>query len=243
MPIEARSCSASQGLNWFRQAWALFSGDAGSWFMLTLSYLLLSLVLGLVPMLGGLVLILINPALAAGLLHAAREQDQGRQIGPGLLFQAFRERERLQPLLLLGLLQLLLPLLLIPFSMLLVGSMPGMGHETGDPSVPEVSLAMLAGLLLTLALWLGVILLLLYAVPLVMFDTITPFEAIRSSFEAGIANLLPLTLLGLIFIPLWLFAVITFGLGFLLVIPLSLICIYTSYKDIFKPRFSLDARA
>ena len=243
MPMEPGRCTASQGLNWFRQAWTLFTGNAGGWVVLGLSYLLISFVLGLVPMLGGLVLMLINPALLAGLLYAAREQDQGRPIAPGMLFRAFRGDGRLPALLVLGLLQLLVPLLLVPLGMMLMGGMPGMGHVSGDVPAPEVTLGVLAALLLVLALSLGVILLFLYAVPLVMFDGLEPLAAIRLSLAAGMVNLLPLTLLGLVFLPLWLFAVATFGLGFLLVVPLSLICVYTSYRDIFRPRFSLDARA
>jgi uncharacterized membrane protein len=56
----------------------------------------------------------------------------------------------------------------------------------------------------------------------------------KLSFVACLTNMLPFLLYGLIFMVLLIIAIIPFGLGLVLVVPLMMTSLYTSYVDIFS---------
>lgn len=243
--LEIRRRAAAEGVQWFTRAWRLFSAEPAWWIINILLFVLVNLVLGLIPLLGGLVLMLITPALVGGLLYAAREQDEGRVITAGHLFQGLRDASRRGPMLMLGLVQLLLSFLALLLGMVMMSGVVGVGGmgEGMPPLDMHFTTGVLTGLLLLMALMLMMTLLFLYAIPLVMFTATSPLAAMRLSLQAGLINVWPLSVLGLVFVPLWLLGMLSFGLGYLVVIPLTFISIYTSYTRIFKPRFHIEELA
>jgi uncharacterized membrane protein len=58
-------------------------------------------------------------------------------------------------------------------------------------------------------------------------------KAMLCSLKACAMNFAPFLLYGLVGLLLGVIAVITFGLGFLILVPLIIASIYTSYRDIF----------
>ena len=53
------------------------------------------------------------------------------------------------------------------------------------------------------------------------------------SFRACLKNIVPFLLYGIVFFFLFVLAAIPLGLGFLVVIPVLIASIYTSYRDVF----------
>ena len=86
-----------------------------------------------------------------------------------------------------------------------------------------IGLALLAPLLA--ALW--------FAPALVYFHDEPPLEALKISFFACMKNLLSFLVYGVLLLMLCVAAAIPFMLGFLVVGPLALISVYTSYRAIF----------
>jgi uncharacterized membrane protein len=209
----------------------------------------LSIVLSFIPFIGSLALLIISPALIGGFMYAASELDKGNNIEIGYLFQGFRDKDRMNKLLVLGGIYLLVQILLMVVmlflfsgnAMMSAGEMSNVdpatmmaAGEAGniDPAAMMSSgmgLSMLLAILIGLTVMLGFI----YATPLVMLGNMAPVESIKASYSACFKNILPLLVFGLIYLLLAVIAAIPIGLGFLILIPVSILALYCSYKSIF----------
>ena len=247
--MQAKSVSAGQGASWFKCGWNLFKQDFGTWFIMFLILIGLSIVLSFIPFIGSLALMIISPALMGGFMYAASEMDKGNKIEIGYLFQGFRDKERMNKLLVLGGIYLLVQILLMVVMLsLFSGSAMMSAGEAGnvdpatmmsageagniDPAAMMTSgmgLSMLLAILIGLTVMLGFI----YATPLVMLDNMAPVESIKASYSACFKNILPLLVFGLVYLLLAIIAAIPVGLGFLILIPVSITALYCSYKSIF----------
>ena len=72
-----------------------------------------------------------------------------------------------------------------------------------------------------------------FAVPLVLFREIEPWEAMKASLAAVLANMLPLLVYGVVTALLGMLALIPLGLGMLVFVPVLLISWLLSYQEIF----------
>ena len=233
--MQAKSVNAGQGASWFNCGWNLFKQDFGTWFIMFLIFIGIFIVLNFIPLIGPLALSVITPALMAGFMYSASQMDQGNSVEIGNLFQGFKDKQRMNKLLVLGGLSLLasIVLMLIMFS-LLGGSAMMNASETGtiDPQAmmsTGMSISMLLILLAALFISMGF----LYAAPLVMLDNMAPVDSIKTSFSACLKNILPLLVFGIIYFLLAIVAAIPILLGFLILIPVSILAMYCSYKSIF----------
>lgn len=82
---------SSRGMRWIGQALGLVR----RWPQVFLPMGLVAGAIYLVPLLGGLVLLILGPSLLAGAVIAARDADRGGQPSFGQLFELFREEGRL----------------------------------------------------------------------------------------------------------------------------------------------------
>ncbi|HDZ77906.1 MAG TPA: hypothetical protein ENH39_01195, partial [Gammaproteobacteria bacterium] len=226
--MQVNSVSAEQGARWFKCGWDLFKQDFGTWFIMFLILVGLSIVLSFIPFIGSLALMIISPALMGGFMYAASEMDNGNKIEIGYLFQGFRDKERMNKLLILGGIYLLVQVLFIFIMFSLVGGTLMMtASQTGnvDPAAMMTSgmgLLMLLAFLVVLTIMLGFI----YATPLIMLDNVSPIESIKASYSASFKNILPLLVFGLVYLLLGIVAAIPILLGFLILIPVSILAMY-----------------
>ena len=89
-----RKVPASQGIQWIATALRLFGRHFTVFFMLGLLLVLISQI----PYLGTIVILLLGPALLAGIVYAAAQAAQGTRPGPGMLFKGFDGSHRLSSL-------------------------------------------------------------------------------------------------------------------------------------------------
>jgi uncharacterized membrane protein len=231
--VQLKKVELEQGWMWYPQAWRLFVAAPGPWVLITLVLLLVSLVLGLIPVLGGFALNLITPGLVAGTMLAARAAEAGEPVSVPQLFAGLGDPQRRGPLLVLGALLmgawlvLALVLVAVAGTAALTGTMM-MGGEHQAPGA-----AGLLATLLVLALGIGLSLAFVYAPALVMLDDTRPLAALRASLDASLANLLPLLVAGLIYLPLALIASLPLLLGWLVLTPVTFGLVYRSYRAIF----------
>jgi len=219
---------AGRGLDWLKQ---------GLWIAMTVVYSVLYLVLSAIPGVGNLALSLIAPALGGGMIFGARELRQGRTLDVSQLFQAFLDRRRTGPMLVLGVINLgvALAMTLIGGATVL-GVMHGSLVAGGGPVLPTLSASMIVGILLMLTLAVLVAMAMWFAVPLVMLGYAPPQQAIRLSFAASSRNMWPLTVYGLCLAGLGILALIPLGLGLLLFVPLGATSAFASVEEIFAPQ-------
>jgi len=191
------STDAGSGVKWLSEGFSLFTANPGPFVLMGL----ILAAIGLVPLLGGLALMLLAPALYGGMLLAYREQKAGRKVEVGQLFAAFQEDGRLAkmlPLCLPGIAAaVVLAVLLI---VLLFGALMGAGgiasaSKLGSPSglLHAMTGAGIIGGLIFALLALGIMLLnwalLFTAIPRAMLDDVEPFAAMKESFATVRGNL------------------------------------------------------
>ena len=236
MPIN--TVDAGQGLAWFAEGWKLFVKSPGMWIVSTIVFFAIAVVLSLIPLLGQLILGLIVVALIAGFLNGAKTVDEGGEMTVGALFSGLSDSTKRGRLLILGVLLLVAEIIfavVVGASMMSGPMSAGMGGAMGGemPAI-QFGMGMFVGLLLGLVLLAVLLMAFMYATPLVMFTDVDPIAAIKSSFDASLKNFLPLLIFGIIYVILAVVAAIPFGLGFLVLFPVTACAWYCSYKTIFQ---------
>ena len=233
---------AGRGWGWIVEGWQLFAQAPGIWIVILLIYLGISVVLSFIPFVGGLAYMLLSPVLAGGMLYGAAAQTRGASREIAHLFRGFQDQERMGPLVLLGLISLAGYVVMILVVVVFVGGGLMMGavmDSTGAVVPPEAMGGLFVGagliaLLVILAIGLLMTMALFYGIPLVMLGGQNAWPAARDSVAACWANVLPLLVFGLIYLVLAAVAVIPFGLGLLILGPVTVGAVYASYRDVFE---------
>jgi uncharacterized membrane protein len=231
-----RAVEAGQGIAWWTDAWALFTKSAALWIVLGLILMVVLFVLAFIPIVGGVVGALVVPVFIGSWMLAARNVEGGGALEITDLFTCFKG-DKLTPLLVVGALFLAGMVVIVLVTMLLgfgaVGSlMMGGAHQNIGGMMAGLGVGMFTmlvvlvlGTLVGMALW--------FAPGLVVMRGVAPVEAVRLSFEASLKNVVPFLLYGLIYIVASIVASIPFGLGWLVLGPLTMLTVYVSYKDVF----------
>jgi uncharacterized membrane protein len=232
---------SGRGSAWWSEGWRLFTAAPGVWIAITLIFVVLTVMLSLIPMIGSLATTLLAPVFAGGVLLGCRAIDRGEPLAVAHLFAGFADR--LAPLIIVGVLYLVGTFVIMA---LLVGGLVASlgvgGFESfvaGDPFGAAYAMvsALGVGALLTVlvGLLLGVPLAMAYwfAPALVVFRNDEPLAAMKASFNASLANMMPMFLYSLIGLVFAIVATIPFFLGWLVLAPVFAGSVYASYKDIF----------
>jgi uncharacterized membrane protein len=235
--MTANKVNADRGLGWWSDAWRLFMRSALLWAALALILFVGLAVISVVPVLGTLASALLMPVLGGSWMLAARKVEQGGNLEVADLFSAFKE-PHLQPLLVLGALLLAATLVIgVVAGAIGLGAVSGMmaggmqGRSGGGmlaamgAGMTALLVLLLLGVVITMALW--------FATGLVVFRRVKPVESLQLSFSAVVKNALPFLIYSVIQLVLSLVASIPFGLGWLVLLPVTLLTVYVSYKDVF----------
>lgn len=229
--MSARRVEPARAWAWIVKGWRLFIKSPGLWIGMILIYFIINLALSFIPLVGFIANSLITPALMGGMIYGAAALDQGRDLEVSHLFRAFQDRERLGLMLTLGAIFLMISILAaIVIGLFMTGGMmmdgPMMGPHRGPGMGPFALLILwLTGLVIASTM--------LYAIPLVMLAGAAPLQAVRDSISACVLNILPFLILVLIYTVLALLAAFTFGLGFLVLGPVTFGAVYASYQEVF----------
>jgi uncharacterized membrane protein len=230
--MNAGRAEVKQVAEWYWAGWALFKKNPAIWVLFTLIWLMLAFVLLPIPLIGPIAWWVTTPVLYGGYHLAARELEHGRTPVVRHLFQGLLEKGKRGRLLTIGVITL--AALVILFVVFGAESQMERGSVNPDHvrSFGEWLNLFLRALLVAMVFGvsgMGII----YSSPLVLFTPIEGFEAVMTSFEACWTNWRVLLAFFGVFIVLALGAVLTLGLGFLVVIPVAYCASYQSYKSLF----------
>jgi uncharacterized membrane protein len=229
---QARAVEAGRGLAWWTEAWPLFTKHAGMWIVLGLAMLVIFIVLAFIPILGGIASALLAPVFIGGWLLAARKAETGGAPEIGDLFLGFKDK--FVPLLVLGAVLLAIVIVMtLVVGMLGFGAVMGAGAMDSSAGMAAAMGAGFFGLLVLLLFGLVIGLMFWYAPALVVLRNVAPIDALKASFSAGLKNIVPFLLYGVIYIVASVIASIPFGLGWIVLAPLLMLTMYVSYKDLF----------
>ncbi len=241
-PVSPRSVAAGNGANWWAEAWRLFVPAIGMWLLIVILLFLLNMVLTVIPVAGSLATQVLFPVLMGGLMLGCRAIDRGQPLTVNHLFAGFSERAG--PLLIVGLLYTGIAIaiamavagtLLVLFGAAVFAQL----FRLSDPFAASAVLGgalmvIMVGALLFLLLFLPLVMAVWFAPALVVLRGLEPWAAMKASFAGCLQNVLPFLIYSLIGIVLAVVATIPFALGWLVVGPMSIASIYTSYCDIFE---------
>jgi len=175
---------AKTGWTWIKQGIALFRQQPAEISTLFLGYMFLMLALGMIPVIGQLLPLILVPVFGMAFMQACQQIEQGQRVYPNLLLTGFRS-PALRTLLLLGVLYLLAALLAIAVSRLVDdgafwNAMLGAGLEAKDIEGSNIRLAMIVAVLVYLpaamAFW--------FAAPLIVWQQMSLGKALFYSFFA-----------------------------------------------------------
>ncbi|AHE99810.1 BPSS1780 family membrane protein [Thioalkalivibrio paradoxus] len=232
--MDINSMALNRGWGLFGRGWKIFTGGVVPWILALIVFFVLSIVLNLIPLIGGLVLAVITPALIAGFLKLADEIEAGREARVGHLFAPLQDADRRNPLLLLGLLALVASVVLAVVAAAFVGGAVMLDDTSGFGAgmMPLAGVGFF-GLIVLFLLYLAVFAALAFSIPLVYFRGVPIGEAVLASIQGTITNLAPLIIFSVIYFVLAMIAMIPLGLGFLILGPVVLGAVYGAYREIF----------
>lgn len=224
-----RHWPAAQGWRWIVDGWGLFKQAPGLWIGMLLIWFVMQMIMGAVPIIGSLASALLGPALMAGFYLAARKMEAGEVVRAGDVLSGCTG-DRFGPLVMLGLLSLGLGVLMIVLlGVVFIAAMGGMDFDLEQIGPMQASI----GLLLFLVMLVPLMMALWFATSLVALHEQSPIEAVKQSYRGCMRNMGSLTVFGLVVVPLFIIAVIPFGLGLLVLSPVLILAMYRSYVDIY----------
>lgn len=234
--IPGRGLAAGAGVNWIGEGWGLFTRAPLVWVIAIVILFVIAVIVSLVPIVGSIAFQLITPVFAGGLVVACRSLESGGEFELEHLFAGFKSN--LANLLIVGLLYMLgWIVILLAFGAFVGLSVLGAvmaGHaEEALAAIMASTATIILGLLVAMSLGLLLAAAYWFAPALVMLHGMAPVAAMKESFFACFRNFLPFLIYGIVMLVLAVVAMLPFGLGLLVWMPLAVTSTYRAYRQIF----------
>lgn len=239
--MEIKKLNAARGWIWVKQGYQLIMHNPLLSIILALISVLCIFITIKIPQVGPFIAVLLIPILMAGYMRACRALELEEEIELTHLFEGFQKK--VARLLSLGGFAIL-GLLFASLATVLIGGTDITQilenfQSTNDPqmladALSGAGLGVLFSLIVGFTLVLMMVLALQYAPMLVFFSGLTAAAALRNSLVGSIRNLIPYTVYNIIMQLLALvLGPLPYGIGLIVLIPLSLTSLYVSYRNIF----------
>lgn len=174
---------APTGWLWIKEGFALFRKQPADISTLFIGYMFMMLVLGVLPVLGQLLPLMLIPVFSIAFMEACRRIAVGRRVYPNLLLAGFRSPQ-VKSLLFLGLLYLLAAMLAVAASSIVDGGLfwRAMSGQTAlDPKTVEGS-NLLSAMIFAGVVYLPAAMAFWYAAPLIAWQNMPVGKAVFYSF-------------------------------------------------------------
>jgi uncharacterized membrane protein len=238
--LAVRRVRASRGIAWTTEAFRLFLRAPFVWVLLSGAVVLVMVLIAAAPLgIGSAIVQTLSPAVLAGFMVGCRSLEQGEEMELAHLGAGIRQAA--PPLIGVGLVYLA-GNILAGTAMHAVGG-DAIAHlaelaETQHPDSAEVERA-LDGALPAIAIGLAILvpfaMATWFAPALVLFDSMGLVDALRVSVRACLVNIWPLSVFCLWTTLLLVVALVPYGMGLIVFVPVVVASFYTAYRDIFRP--------
>lgn len=239
--LPAATVDAGRGTAWISEGWSLFKAAPLMWIVAMLVLFGIQMLLGIVPVLGGIASLLIGPMFMVGVLAFAHAIAQAGQADLGNLFVGFKDKVgslAMVAVLYFALIMAVIVIFVIAAVVVLGGSqlLSAANPEAvlGQVMAGAGGLAFLAVLLLMFGLLVLVAAAYWYAPGLVFYANMGAWDAMKASFSACLRNWLPFLVYGILALLVMLGGMVALVIGFFLVsLPVLMASYYSSFRDIF----------
>lgn len=234
--LPGRREGAGDGLAWITRGWKLFTAAPLMWVISMVLLVIAAVAVNILPFVGSLVFQALQAVIMGGFVVACRSLEAGGDFEIEHLFAGFTRR--FGPLAIVGILLLAGWIVLFLVFAVFVGfSILGAlmtGEAEAALSAAAASVGMIAlGTLLTLALMVPLLAAYWFAPALVVMHDVKPAQAMKASFLACFRNFIPFVVYGVVMLVALVVAMIPFGLGLLVWVPLAIASTYVAYRRIF----------
>lgn len=230
----------SHGWHWITSAYHNHvSGNLLPWLGAIVIYIVIVTLIQLIPLLGMVASSVLGPIFVGGLMLGARAQENGEPFRVGNVFLGFKQSTG--QLMLVGVVYLIGMIAIFAIPMMFMGGAFATfsAMQAGDPAAAQTMaqdpLTILLPMLVIMALFIPLVMAYWFAPVLVALEGMSAVTAMKSSFMGCAKNMLPFLLYGIAALILMVLASIPLFLGLLVLIPVLMAVMYTSYKDIYYP--------
>lgn len=240
---EGMSVGTDAVLSWYSRGFDLFKAAPGIWIANTIILFVIICILSVIPFLGAIVLNILIPVFAGGLLLGCAAQARNGPITIDHLFAGFKSH--FGPLAIVGALYMagfvVLGIVIAILALVVMGgagiaAMGGMimGKEVaGTIMAGGIGMSILLCFLVALAISIPLFMAVWFAPCLVVMHNMAPVEAMKASFSGCLKNILPFLVYGILYLIFAFVASIPLLLGWLVLGPVLIASIYFSYTDIY----------
>jgi uncharacterized membrane protein len=229
--LTVRQVPALNAWAWVVNGFHLFRANPAMWIILVVIYLAIMIPLSLIPVIGSVVTTLLAPVFAAGMMWGCQALTRNHDLEINHLFEGFKKNTG--QLIAVGGIYMVSLLVVAVFVVLTLDKETVELLVQGKDLSREQASAMMVPILVALFFALPVIMAYWYGPVLAGLHDMSAIDAMKLSFLACLKNMVPFLFYGLIFVVLLILAIIPFGLGLLVVVPLMMTSLYTSYADVF----------
>jgi uncharacterized membrane protein len=237
-----RHLAVGEGAAWWGESWRIFCAAPAVWIGIFILFVVVSIALVMVPIVGNIVHTVLIPVFAGGVMLGCHALARGEPLRIGHLFEGF-QGGRFSPLLVLGLLWLaflFVSVIVLVGTIFLTFGMAGLeAILNSDPMTMDYHAIASAGIAVVVVGVIALVVTLLFAMAywfapaLVVLNGEQPVAALRKSFEASWRNFGAFLLYGVIYIGLAIVATIPAGLGWLVLGPMLVGSCYAGWRTIF----------
>jgi len=234
---QAQKRSAGTGWQWIKDAFNLFMQSPLNWIILTIIWMAIVVGLSILPLLS-VILYIIGPIFTGGIMMGCSALHNNDSLSIGHLFAGFKNNT--SKLAGLGVIQLIgfiaiFIVAALPFLLTGLASSSDIINIFNPETMPDESalIIMMLYFLIVLALEIPLIMGIWFAPSLIVFHDMNAWDAFKMSFRGCLANIIPFLIYGLIFLLLAIVAMIPVGLGLIILLPMMIISMYTSYRSVF----------
>jgi uncharacterized membrane protein len=238
-----RHLDAGAGAAWWGESWRIFCAAPLAWIGIFFAFVVLSIALMMIPIVGSLANTVLTPVFAGGVMLGCQALAEGRPLSVGHLFEGFRSAY-FAPLLTLGLVLLavffVIAVVMVGTVFLTLGAsgLAALLDAGGTTTIDYAALwaagttifvvaviALVVALLVATAFW--------FAPALVVLNREAPMVALSRSFAASWRNVGAFVIYGLIYLGLAFVASIALGLGWIVLGPMVAGSCYAGWRMIF----------
>lgn len=216
---------------WIVSGFSLFKANPAMWIILLVIYLAIMIPLSLLPVVGSVVSTLLAPVFAAGMMRGCQAMGLNQDLEINHLFEGFKHNTA--QLIAVGGIYMVCMLIVAVFVVLALDKDAVELLVKGKDLSPEQANGMMLPILMAMLFVTPVLMAYWFAPVLAGLHNLSAVEAMKLSFAACLKNMIPFLLYGLIFMVLLVIAIIPFGLGLVVAVPVMMTSLYTSYADIF----------
>ncbi|MDI1299041.1 BPSS1780 family membrane protein [Methylotenera sp.] len=230
--LESRQVPAGNAWAWIVSGFNLFKANPVMWIVILLIYLAIIIPISLIPVIGSVVSTLLAPVFAAGMMWGCKALVLKQDLEINHLFEGFKKNTA--QLISVGGIYMLSLLMIMVMVVLTLDKDTIELLMKGQEVSPAQANAMVLPMLTAMLFILPILMAYWYAPVLIGLHNLKVLEAMKLSFIACLKNMLPFLLYGLIFMLILVVAIIPFGLGLVVAIPVMMTSLYTSYVDVFN---------